>query len=112
MLSLVNSVDDVEAILIPFLECILTDETNRPVYRPLRDKVLFAIYNVPGFMTILEENGIASSLDASSATHLCLFLRYLTKAFLEPRESDLVLAWQKSCAIEETLPKLVFSASF
>lgn len=92
VLSFINSIDDTEKLLIPLLDHMMTEETSRPVYRSLRDKTLLTIYNVPGLMPLLEERGVASDLNAESANRLCMFLRSLAKAFLEPRQSTQVCA--------------------
>lgn len=96
VLSFVNSIRDVITLLIPLLGHIMTAETSRPIYRPLRDKLLLAIYNVPGLMLALEAHGVACDLDTESATCLCSFLRSLTKAILEPRQSELVLTMARN----------------
>lgn len=90
VLSLTNSVADVETLLVPFLGQVMTPETNSPTYRPLRDKILYAIYDVPGLILQLHAHNVASDLSVTPANRLCGFLRALTKAFLEPRQSELI----------------------
>jgi len=51
VLSFVCSVEGVTTLLIPLLKNLLTDETARPMYVPLRNRVLISIYMVP---TLLE----------------------------------------------------------
>jgi hypothetical protein len=95
VLSLTNSIRDVEALLIPLLCQIMNEETSRPLYRPLRDKILMAVYALPGLMQALVEYNVAQDLDKPSATVFCSFLRALTKAFIEPRQSEQVLGMAK-----------------
>jgi hypothetical protein len=96
VLSFTNSVRDVEALLISLLCQVMNEETKRPVYRPLRDKILMAIYAVPGLVHALVTHSVARHLEKSSASRLCSFLRALTKAFIEPRQSLQVLEIAKA----------------
>jgi hypothetical protein len=73
----------------------MNEETNRPLYRPLRDKILMAVYVLPGLIQALVEYDVAQALDKPSATVFCSFLRALTKAFIEPRQSEQVLVMAK-----------------
>ena len=82
VLSFTNSIRDAQTLLVPLLGHNINDEMNRPVYRPLRDKILLAIYNVPGLMLVLEEHGVASDLDAESANRLFFFKDSSRKHFL------------------------------
>jgi len=95
VLSWVNSLSDVEMLLVPMLQHIMDDETARPLYRPLRDKILMAIFTVPGLMDALVRYKVADELGTTAAEALCLFLLAIAKAFVEARVSDSVLELAK-----------------
>lgn len=95
VLSRTTSIGDVEALLIPLLYQIMNEETSRPLYCPLRDKILMAVYALPGLMQALVEYDVARALEKPSVTVFCSFLRALTKAFIEPRQSEQALGIAK-----------------
>jgi hypothetical protein len=90
LLSFINSIHDVETLFIPLLRLVMTEETSRPVYRPLRDKMLLAIYHTPGLWDALDGQNVAQELEDEEAKQLCSFLRALTKPYIEPRQSERV----------------------
>jgi hypothetical protein len=91
VLSFVNSTNDVETLLIPMLQHVMNDETARPLFRPLRDKILMAIFSVPGLMDALVRHSVASQMQAVSAHALSSFLLAIVKTFVEARMSVPVL---------------------
>lgn len=96
VLSWINSSDDVEMLLIPMLQQVMNDETARPLYRLLRNKILFAVFTVPGLMDALVGHQVAEKLGTESAEVLAVFLLAVAKAFVEARMSDQVLQLAKT----------------
>jgi hypothetical protein len=96
VLSFVNSTNDVEVLLIPMLQHVMNDETARPLFRPLRDKILMAIFSVPGLMDALVRHEIASQIRTVSAHALSSFLLAIVKTFVEARMSVPVLELARS----------------
>lgn len=95
VLSFVQSLQDIEDLFIRLLQHIMTDETERPMFIGLRNKVLLAIFNVPGLLTTLVENQAAESLDTNSAKVLCSFLLATSSAYIEARQSQFVIELAK-----------------
>jgi AAA domain len=92
VLSFVNSVLDVREVLIPLLEQILNEETNRPLFRHVRNKVLVSVYNIPGLLQALVFNDVIKNLDSASAVKICSFLQALTETLIESRANENVNA--------------------
>ncbi|CAB9524123.1 NFX1-type zinc finger-containing protein 1 [Seminavis robusta] len=90
LLSFINSSEDVEELLIPLLGHVMNQETQRPVYRPLLNKMLLEIYHTPLLMHVIDENCVVEQLSGTSANQFCSFLRTITKAFMEPRKCQTV----------------------
>lgn len=90
MLSFITSTDDVETLLIPLLGHALNEETCRPMYQPLRDRFMLAIFNCPNLMNILDERNVAAQLSEPAAKCVCNYLRVLSKPHIDPRNSDSV----------------------
>jgi hypothetical protein len=96
VLSFVNSTNDVETLLIPMLQQVMNDETVRPLFRPLRDKILMAIFSVFGLMDALVRHETAIQMQTVSAHALSSFLLAIVKAFVEARASVPVLELARS----------------
>lgn len=96
ILGFLNSIRDVDQILIRMLRLLLDKELFKPMYLPKRNKVLMAIYIVPSLMETLAAKDAASLLSKESAGYLCLFLQEISKAFMEPRKSEFVMTMAKA----------------
>ena len=46
---------------------LVDEETNRPMYRPLRDKMLLQIFLVPNFMEMLNQQEVVEELSREAA---------------------------------------------
>lgn len=89
VISLISSAHDVELILVPMLQILVNEETMRPLYQSLRNRILMILFRIPCFLDSLVDLGIANSCTcslAASKTITC-FLLCLTKAFVEARKS-------------------------
>jgi hypothetical protein len=96
VLSYIETVQDLEQILIGMLDSVMVEETSRPIYRTVRNKVLLSIYLVPGLLDTLIEQGFAPALSVVSAAKLTLFLLEVAKANIEARKSDAVRTLAKA----------------
>lgn len=96
VLSFINSIHDVQTLLIPLLRHVMNEETGRPVYLTLRNKILLVIFSVPNLMETLLEHDAPRDLDHEAAQQLCSFLRAVAKSFLEPRQSETLHAIAKA----------------
>jgi hypothetical protein len=96
LLSFVDSVDDIKLLFVPLLKHFITDETARPMYVPLRNKVLMAIYMVPTLMDTLVENNVIELVDQESGKYLCKYLVAISRAFIEARNSEIVMELAKA----------------
>ena len=90
VLSFVNSVRDVQDLFIPLLNNLITDETARPMFVSLRNRVLAGIYFMPVFLDTLVQYKVAKELDQDSARTFCRFLVAVSEALIEARNSDSV----------------------
>ena len=50
VLTFIEEVHEVNEILIPILSCIVNEETNRPLYRRPRNRLIAIINGVPGIL--------------------------------------------------------------
>lgn len=91
VLSFVCSVEGVTTLLIPLLKNLLTDETARPMYVPLRNRVLISIYMVPTLLETFIPLNVVRIMDAESAKYLALYLVAISSAFVEVRNSNTVI---------------------
>ncbi|GAX15209.1 hypothetical protein FisN_12Lh085 [Fistulifera solaris] len=96
MLSYLNSIEDVDQILVRILRLFLDKELDKPMYLPKRNKILMAIYISPCLMETLVARDAASQLHQEAAEYLCLFLQEISKAFMEARKSEYVTTMAKS----------------
>ena len=87
LLSFTNSTEDVETLLIPLLGHALHEETSRPMFQPLRDRFLLAIYHIPDLLDVIDERNVVEELSQPAAKCFCSFLRVLTKPHIAPRNS-------------------------
>jgi hypothetical protein len=96
VLALINSAEGVEKLLIRFLKQVITEETSRPLFVTLRNKVLMQVYTVPALLDTLVQHTVATSMHTESATCLCLFLVAISKAFIEARNNQSVMEIARS----------------
>lgn len=95
LLSFVESLQHVEEILIGLLKQIMTNETDRPMFKGLRNKVLLAVFSVPALMETLVQRQVVQQAEVESADLLCSFLLAISTAFVEARHSESVTALAK-----------------
>jgi hypothetical protein len=100
VLSYIGTLQDLEQILIGMLDSVMAEETSRPTYQSIRNKVLLSIYLVPGLLDKLVEEKWAPELSSASAAKLASFLLEVAKANIEARESEAVRrgATSRRCA--------------
>lgn len=91
ILSFVGTVDDVDAILIRFLRHVMTEETARPLYCPLRNRVLTRVFDVPLLLHAICEQEAPLKLSKQSAGLLCLFLKNVSSNRLEARGNEILV---------------------
>ena len=96
LLSFVNSVDDIKLLFVPLFKNFITDETARPMYISLRNKVLMAVYMVPTLMDTLVEHNVIELVDQETAKYLCKYLVAISRAFIEARKSENVMELAKA----------------
>ena len=83
VLSMINSIEEVDTLLVPMLRNILNDETGRPLYRELRNRVLMTIFQVPAILESLVTMGVVNMASLSASRTICSFLLAPAKTFLE-----------------------------
>jgi hypothetical protein len=91
ILSFIGSIQEVENILVRFLRLVMTEETCRPMYLSLRNRVLNEIFVVPMLLQTLFELEAASLLSEESATMLCSFLKEIASSNMEGRGNAFVI---------------------
>jgi hypothetical protein len=96
VLSFLNSEDDLEELLMPLLRHGINPETSKPLFRAIREKYLYSIYLVPGFIDFLAlREDIIKDTAVESAELLCKFLLLAAKAFGEARSNESVATLAK-----------------
>lgn len=90
-LAFIASIGDVEALFIRLLRALMTDETCRPMYVRLRNRILIEIFVVPMLMETLVELQAATVLPTPSLGYLCGFLVAVSSCFIEARRNDFVM---------------------
>lgn len=105
MLSFIKDETTVQMLLIEFLKHVLTDETSRPMYIQMRNKVLLATFLVPALVTTLVELDVAPKLSKASAEHLCDFLVEVSLANVQARNSPAVNSLARQLASRGDLAK-------
>lgn len=87
--SWIESSSDVSTLLVPILQMVINDETSRPLYSAVRNRILMTIFQIPCLFDTLAMYNIASEDESSprTATAICKFLLALAKSFVEARES-------------------------
>lgn len=91
ILSFVGTVDDVDDFLIRFLRHVMTEETARPLYCPLRNRVLTQVFDVPLLLHAICEQEAPLKLSKQSAGILCLFLKNVSSNRLEARGNEILV---------------------
>jgi len=81
-------VDDFQYVFIPMLRSLITPDTARPLYRTLRDRILFQIFSVPGLVESLVRMEFLSFANEAAISILSQFLLAVAKAFVEVRKSE------------------------
>jgi len=104
VLSFVNSLADIETLLLPLLKHIMTEETARPMMAPLRNKVLMTIYSVPNLLDTLVEREVIQIASKQSATYLCSYLLAIAQSFIKARTSEQVIELAKALRERGDIP--------
>jgi hypothetical protein len=94
-LSFIGSIDDVERLFIRLLGQVMTDETSRPMFVRLRNRILIQIFSVPMLMETLVALEAAAKLSTSSLRVLSSFLMAVSSSFIEARRNDFVMEMAK-----------------
>ena len=84
------SKDCVTTILLPILRSIVNDETNRPLNRKLRNRLVIFLFNIPYFMENLREISIDDDICGAYSLRVILnFIVCLAKTFVAGRQSTI-----------------------
>ena len=75
----------VETILIPIISCIINNETNRPVYKRVRNIIIAAIHGIPGLYDILIEIGAVEYLSSTFSQILCSYFAESAMTLIDAR---------------------------
>jgi hypothetical protein len=90
ILSFIDSVDTVDCILVRFLKQVMTPETERPLFVPLRNRVLSRVFMVPMLLQKVKDLDAPLLLPQDSAQVLCRFLQAVASYLLEARRDEFV----------------------
>ena len=88
VLTFIEGVHEVNEILIPTLSCIVNEETNRPLYRRPRNRLIAIINGVPGLYSLLNEPDLLAAIPVYSAKVIVTFLETAVMTLLEARVND------------------------
>ena len=87
-LSMMDKGDDVDTILRPILLNVNNEETGRPLYKPLRNRILNTIYTVPGLLSYLVQFATCPSSSTDTLRVICSFLEIMAMVLVEARSSE------------------------
>lgn len=79
--------NDVDKMLIPILRCLVNRETNRPLYKRPRNRMISTINSIPGIYSILNEPDVLDSLTLQSPEVLVTYLETAVLTIAEARSS-------------------------
>ena len=88
VLTFLEGIHEVNEILIPILSCIVNDETNRPLYKRPRNRLVAIINGVPGLYSLLNESDVLAAMPLYSAKVIVNFLETTVMILVEARASD------------------------
>lgn len=88
VLTFLEGIDEVNEILIPILSCIVNDDTNRPLYKRPRNRLVAIINGIPGLYSMLNESDILAAMPVYSAKVIVTFLETTVMTLVEARASD------------------------
>ncbi len=89
-LSMLETVHDIDTILIPIVQNILHESTRRPLYRNMVNRVVSAIFHVPELLSFISENEFANLSSVTSACVFCSFLEAAVMILVEARNSEVI----------------------
>jgi hypothetical protein len=95
ILSFIDSIDTVECILVRFLKQVMTVETERPLFVPLRNRVLSRVFHVPTLLQTVMDLEAPLLLPQESAQVLCRFLQAISSYLLDARRDEFVVSMAK-----------------
>jgi hypothetical protein len=95
ILSFIDSIDAVECILIRFLKQVMTVETERPLFVPLRNRVLSRVFHVPTLLQTVMDLEAPLLLPQESAQVLCCFLQAISSYLLDARRDESIVRMAK-----------------
>jgi hypothetical protein len=98
-LSCMETSDDVEKILIPLIQVILNEETLKPLYEPLRNRILMSLFEIPCLLETISNLHTVRLGSQETVETLCKFLIALVKSFVESRQSKIL--WQLAQEFKE-----------
>lgn len=81
------SIDNVDSILIPLLRSVVNEETNRPLNKSLRNRVLMIIFTIQPFMEFISEIAKDDSCVDYQLSVILSFVTCLAKTFVAARQS-------------------------
>ncbi len=77
-----------DQILVRIISCVINEETNRPMYKRVRNRILAAIHCIPGMYGLLIEIDAVDCMSMASSDALCDFFEEIVMAFIDARNSD------------------------
>jgi hypothetical protein len=89
-LGCIETSDDVENIFIPLIQVILNEETMKPLFEPLRNRILMTLFQIPCLLETISNLKTVRLGSEETAVALCKFLIALAKSFVESRQSNIV----------------------
>ena len=96
VIKFIEREEDVNDILVPMISCIMDDEISRPLYKRARIRIIAAIYNVQGLLSLLSEPDILDNLPPHSLRVICTLLELMVMTLVEARSCDNLLALAKA----------------
>lgn len=95
MLSYIESIGDLQGLLIRFLDLVVTEETSRPMFKPLRNKILMQIFSVPLILESIIQLNAVECLSESNVKSLYNAVEAYAKAYIEARRDERIVALAK-----------------
>jgi hypothetical protein len=89
----------VNDILVPIISCITDIEISRPLYKRARIRIIAAIYNVPGLMSLLCDPDVLDNLSPNTLERICTLLELMVMTLVEARSSDYVSTLAKALRV-------------
>jgi len=105
VLSFTETINDITDLLVPLLRCGINTEMDKPLYRGLRLRYLYGIYQTPGLLDFLTSyEDLIINIEKEEADLLCEFFRLVAKAYGEPRNSEQMATMARTLRLRQDVP--------